>query len=68
MRGQCGPRRRFVVKTYVEARSAVEALKVARRTLPDDVLSLEDDKDGRGGGSVSAVGFSVGVSREDDDE
>lgn len=66
-RVQAGPTRRFVVKTYVEARCASEALRMARRTRPDDVQSLDESQDGRrNGGSIDAMGFVVEASEEDD--
>jgi hypothetical protein len=66
VRIQRGQQRRFVVKTYVTATCAVEALRKARRMRPDDVYSLDDEKDG-GGRSVDAVGFKVEPQAEDDE-
>lgn len=69
MRPSRGPQRRFVVKTYVTARCAAEAIRLARRTRPDDVYSLDEDKDGgRERRSVDAVGFMVEPQRDEGDD
>lgn len=60
---ETGPSRRFVVKTYVTATCAADALRKSRRVHPDDVYSLDSEKDGApsGGSSAHAVGFVVEV-------
>lgn len=54
-----GQPRRFRVSTYVMATCAADALRLARRTAPDDVQSLESDRDGEPAVSTPLVGFTA---------
>lgn len=53
------PTKRFIVRKYVMARSVQEALKIEKKTLPDDVWVDEKWKEENPNILVSAIGFGV---------
>lgn len=53
------PTKRFIVRKYVMARSVQEALKIEKKTLPDDVWVDEKWKEENPNTLVSAIGFSA---------
>jgi len=53
------PIKRFVIKKYIMAKSAQQALKIERRTKPDDVWVDEDWKKENPNTLQSAIGFEV---------
>lgn len=51
--------KRFIVKKYIMAKSAHEALKLERKVRPDDCWVDEDWKKENPDKLVSAIGFSI---------
>lgn len=51
--------KRFIVRKYIMAKSASEALKLERRHRPDDVWVDEDWKKEAGNQLSSCIGFSA---------
>lgn len=51
--------KRYVVRKYIMAKSANDALKIERRARPDDVYIDDDWKKTSGGEMSSAIGFQV---------
>lgn len=51
------PIKRFVVKKYIMARSAQQALKIEKKVLPDDVWVDEDWKKENPNTLTSEIGF-----------
>lgn len=51
--------KRFVIKKYIMAKSAHEALKKERKVRPDDVWIDEDWKKDNPNQLVSAIGFNL---------
>lgn len=54
----------FVVKKYVMARSARDAIKMEGKVSPDDVYVSDDWANGKGKELASAIGFSVSKKEE----
>jgi len=57
--------KRYIVKKYIMARSAHEALRKERRVRPDDVWVDEDWKKENPNVLESAIGFEVKSDYED---
>lgn len=55
----------FVVKTYVMAKSASEAIRKSRKLNPDDVWIDEEWKKGQATQLASAIGFYTPNEKED---
>jgi hypothetical protein len=53
------PEKRFIVKKYIMASSAQEALRKERRVRPDDVWVDEDWKKDNDKQLVSVIGFET---------
>lgn len=53
------PQKLFIVKKYIMASSAHEALKKERRVRPDDVWVDDEWKKEKGNRLESAIGFTV---------
>lgn len=51
------PEKRFIVRKYIIAKSASEAIKKERKVTPDDVWVDEDWKKENPNSLVSAIGF-----------
>lgn len=51
--------KRFIVKKYIMATSAQQAIKIERRVRPDDVWVDEDWKKENPTQLISAIGYSV---------
>ncbi len=51
--------KRFIVRKYIIAKSAMEALKKEKRHLPDDCYIDDDWKKEAGDQLESAIGFEV---------
>lgn len=56
----------FVLRKYVRARNALEAVKIAKTKEWDEVYISEDWKEGKNKNMATAIGFDDG--RSDDDE
>jgi hypothetical protein len=52
-------RKLFVIRKFVMARSAADALKLDRNTPPDDVFVDDDWKQGKAGSLEKALGFGT---------
>lgn len=57
--------KRFIIKKYVMAKSAHDALKKERRIRPDDVWVDEDWKKENPNQLASVIGYSVEYDYED---
>lgn len=57
--------KRFIVKKYIMAKSAHDALKKERRTRPDDVWVDEEWKKDNPNQLQSAIGFTCDVEYDD---
>lgn len=53
------PNKRYIVRKYIMARSAQEALRIERRSKPDDVYVDDDWKRDNPNQLQSAIGFLV---------
>jgi hypothetical protein len=58
----------FIVRTYVKAKNVSDALRRAKKQIPDDVYVSDDWKEGKLKTFESAMGFRVIPTHEDDDE
>ena len=56
----------FVVRTYVRAKNAQDALRIAKSAKPDDVYVNDDWKEGKIRELADAIGFDI--SEDNDDE
>jgi hypothetical protein len=60
--------KRFIIKKYVMARSAQEALRKEKRVKPDDVWVDEDWKKENPNALESCIGFNVPTRYDEYDE
>lgn len=58
------PLKRFIIKKYIMAKSAHDALKKERKIRPDDVWVDEDWKKENPNTLQSAIGFNIEVEYE----
>ena len=56
----------FIVRTYIMARNAPDALRKFRKQEPDDVYVSDDWKEGKNKELSTAIGFDNGMTDEDD--
>jgi len=59
--------KRFIVRKYIMAKTAAEALKLERRYRPDDVWVDEDWKKDHGNQLSSCIGFTTDSPRDYED-
>lgn len=58
-------KKRFIVRKYVMAKTAQEALRIERKFRPDDVWVDEDWKKDNPNKLESAVGFTIETEYDD---
>lgn len=58
----------FVVRTYVRARNAPEAIRLVRKQEPDDVYVDQDWKEKKNQTLAEAIGFEVDSKEEEEEE
>lgn len=55
----------FIVRTYVKARTAAEAIRKSRTQAPDDVYVDDDWRKGQNDRLASAIGFVVPTEEDE---
>ena len=55
----------FIVRSYVKAKNAPDALRKFRKQEPDDVYVSDDWKEGKNNQLSTAIGFDNGFTDED---
>ena len=56
----------FIVRSYIKAKNASDALRKFRKQEPDDVYVSDDWKEGKNKELSTAIGFDNGMTDEDD--
>lgn len=58
----------FIVRTYVRAKNASDAIRKVKGLPPDDVYVADDWKEGKLTQLAEAIGFDDGITPEEDEE